>query len=68
MSLFLIRHPKFNSNLTGGYHGSASRFRCYKGSQTDETLEAILVKGGSPSEHVGPYGSLLEIACHSKQL
>lgn len=65
MSMFLIRNPKFNPDVTGGYYGSASRFCCFEGSTaTHDVLEAILNRGGSPSERVGPYGSLLEIACH----
>lgn len=68
MSLFLIENPKFNPNVTGGYYGSASRFCCFEGfnaiRKTNEVLKAIMDKGGSPSERVGPYGSLLEIACH----
>ena len=62
---WIVRHANFDPNVTGGYYGSASRELCTRAPK-DQTklLQAILDRGGSPSERVGPYGSLLEISSH----
>ena len=65
MAMFLISHKDFNPNVTGGYYGSASRIICLQAERSmNNLLTAIFDRGGSPSERVGPYGSLLEIASH----
>ncbi|CAN9235268.1 unnamed protein product [Alternaria alternata] len=62
---WIIDHPNFTPNVTGGYYGSASRFLCFEGSPSAlELLRKILDLGGFPSERVSVYGSLLEIASH----
>ncbi|KAE9381048.1 ankyrin [Stipitochalara longipes BDJ] len=65
MARFLINHKDFKPDITGGYYGSASRIICLQSGETmSDLLTAIFDKGGDPSERVGPYGSLLEIASH----
>jgi ankyrin repeat protein len=62
---WIINHHDFDPHVTGGYYGSASRVLCIdSGQTTTDLLEAILDLGGSPSERVGAYGSLLEISSH----
>jgi ankyrin repeat protein len=62
---WIINHRDFDPHVTGGYYGSASRVLCIdNGQTTTDLLEAILDRGGSPSESVGAYGSLLEISSH----
>ncbi|KAF2662141.1 ankyrin [Lophiostoma macrostomum CBS 122681] len=62
---WILDHPKFDPHVTGGYYGSASRILCIQDWQiTTDFLETIFRRGGSPSERVGPYGSLLEISSH----
>ncbi|KAI4688370.1 hypothetical protein J4E81_007966 [Alternaria sp. BMP 2799] len=62
---WIIDHEDFKPNVTGGYYGSVSRFLCLSALQSaQDLLEAVLNRGGSPSERVGVYGSLLEIASH----
>lgn len=65
MARFMINHPDFDPSVTGGYYGSASRIVCLQsGDAMSDMLTTLIDRGGSPSERVGPYGSLLEIASH----
>jgi ankyrin repeat protein len=62
---WIIEHPNFDPHVTGGYYGSASRILCIQGREiSTDILETIFKRGGSPSERLGPYGSLLEIASY----
>lgn len=65
MAMFLISHKDFNPNVMGGYYGSAFRIICLQSERSmNNLLTAIFDRGGSPSERVGPYSSLLEIVSH----
>jgi ankyrin repeat protein len=66
MAMLLIQNPRFDGSITGGYYGSALRLICMDyGGIMAQMLRAMLSRGAPSNQRLGPYGSLLELACHS---